>query len=143
MIQIPPHEIGFTGTRHGMTMKQRFLVEDILHQRFPTAVHLGDCHGADAQAYYICVMLGLRTIGHPPIEAKARALLLYNKELPAKEYKERNKDIVDACELLLAAPHGFTEQFRGSGTWHTIRYARKMKKPYIIIWPDGERFAQF
>jgi hypothetical protein len=29
--------------------------------------------------------------------------------------------------------------FRGSGTWMTIRRARKSKKDLLLIYPDGSR----
>jgi hypothetical protein len=35
----------------------------------------------------------------------------------------------------LACPRGYTEELR-SGTWATIRYARKTGVPYVIIFPD-------
>jgi len=35
-------------------------------------------------------------------------------------------------------PKGKVEEWRGSGTWATIRYARKVGKPVTIIYPDGE-----
>lgn len=135
-------EIGFTGTRHGMTLKQKFLVEDIIHQHFPWCVHLGDCVGADAEAHQICVRLGIKTIGHPPTIRKNRAFCKYYKELPPRNFIARNHDIVDSCKMLLACPKGREEEAR-SGTWATIRYAQQIKKPYTIIWFDGERFASW
>lgn len=48
---------------------------------------------------------------------------------------KRNHDIVDATEWLIATPKKF-EEIR-SGTWATVRYAKKVKKPVTIIWPDG------
>lgn len=49
---------------------------------------------------------------------------------------ERNRDVVDASDVLLACPGGMAEEQR-SGTWATIRYARKAGKPVVIVWPDG------
>ncbi len=48
----------------------------------------------------------------------------------------RDKDIVNPAERMIAAPAGTTEELR-SGTWATIRYARKKKVPLSIVWPDG------
>lgn len=56
-------------------------------------------------------------------------------EIP-KPYLERNQDIVRSTELLLATPENNVEQQR-SGTWATIRFARKMNKSIIIIDTDG------
>ena len=50
---------------------------------------------------------------------------------------DRNRDIVDACDVLIATPKDFVEELR-SGTWATVRYARKQRKPLVIVWPNGE-----
>ena len=50
-----------------------------------------------------------------------------------KPYLDRNRDIVDACEVLLATPDG-PERLR-SGTWSTVRYARKIGKPVEVRLP--------
>ena len=55
---------------------------------------------------------------------------------PAKDYLVRNHDIVDVCDVLVATPGQKEEQIR-SGTWATIRYARKIRKQIIIVYPDG------
>lgn len=49
---------------------------------------------------------------------------------------ERNHRIVDACDVLIACPKDAQEQLR-SGTWATVRYARKQGKRVIVITPDG------
>src|SRR5687767_7025732 len=48
----------------------------------------------------------------------------------------RNRVIVDSTDRLIAAPAGFAEEQR-SGTWATVRYARRQGKPITIVWPDG------
>jgi len=50
----------------------------------------------------------------------------------------RNRDIVDATDMLIAAPATRKEVLR-SGTWATIRYAKKMKKWIYIIYPSGHK----
>ena len=57
-----------------------------------------------------------------------------NEILPEKEYIERNHDVVDTCDLLIAMPNTELEVVR-SGTWATIRYARKLKKVIVILEP--------
>jgi predicted Rossmann fold nucleotide-binding protein DprA/Smf involved in DNA uptake len=54
-----------------------------------------------------------------------------------RPYLVRNRDIVDVCNLLLATPGGTVEQLR-SGTWATIRYARRIGRPVWIVFPNGE-----
>lgn len=57
--------------------------------------------------------------------------------LPAKDYLARNHDIVDAAGLLIAAPSGPAEK-RRSGTWATVRHARKQGTRIWIVLPSGE-----
>lgn len=53
-----------------------------------------------------------------------------------KEYIQRNHDIVDDSDMLIAFPSTMNEILR-SGTWATIRYAKKRGKMVLIIFPDG------
>jgi predicted Rossmann fold nucleotide-binding protein DprA/Smf involved in DNA uptake len=48
----------------------------------------------------------------------------------------RNKVIVRETEILIAVPAETMEQHR-SGTWSTVRYARKLERAVCIIRPDG------
>jgi hypothetical protein len=55
---------------------------------------------------------------------------------PAK-YLVRDKHIVQASDLMVACPKGLREETRGSGTWATVRYARELHKPCLLIFPGG------
>jgi hypothetical protein len=55
--------------------------------------------------------------------------------LKSKPPLVRNRSIVNASGIMLAAPSG-PEVIR-SGTWSTIRYAKHVGKPLFIFWPDG------
>jgi len=132
-------KVGFTGTKIGMTVKQRKIVEAILSELDPEEFHHGDCVGADAQAHIIALVhLGIPVHKHPPIK---KVLCAYSKGAAKiykdKEYWVRNRDIVDATEILLACPKGNKEELR-SGTWMTVRYARRQNKDVRIIYPDGQ-----
>lgn len=136
-------KIGFTGTQKGMKASQAGKLYGILNEYYNynlfdnSEFHHGDCYGADAQAHQIAKSFKLNIIIHPPINTSKRAFCKdYYLILPEKEYLDRNKDIVKSCELLIATPNEFREQLR-SGTWSTIRFARKRKKKIIIIYPDG------
>ncbi len=133
-------KIGFTGSQLGMTERQRREFEDYLQQSLQIATakfyqnhfHHGDCIGADYQAHWIvCGKMVIHV--HPPVDKKKAAGLSGHYRWPAKEYLLRNRDIVDACDLLIAAPSG-PEKLR-SGTWSTVRYARKVGKPVHILLP--------
>lgn len=128
--------VGFTGTQRGMTPQQkRFLREGAT---LFTEFHEGDCIGADAEAVRIVreVNPSCKIISHPPIADKKRAHAPADKVLPKKEYLDRNHDIVNACEVLIAMPNTELEKVR-SGTWATIRYAKKVGKNLLIVYPDG------
>jgi hypothetical protein len=130
-------KIGFTGTREGLTAAQRDKL--VMLVVAPEEFHHGCCVGADEQAAHIAFSADCpRIVGHPPTATAmlSEFSLGFNTEnhdpLP---YLERNRRIVDACETLIACPKGPEEQ--RSGTWATVRYARKQKKQILIIWPNG------
>lgn len=130
--------IGFTGTRNGMTNVQMGTLDSLLRDMQPEVFHHGDCVGADAEAATITDLLGwgIRVVCHPPIDEKDRAFTRADETREPKTYFARNRDIVDECDLLIGASFGPTEHSSG-GTWYTIRYAQKVGKPVIVIWPDG------
>jgi len=135
--------VGFTGTRHGTALAQhQALVEQLwllnMTKSADVWFHHGDCIGADAEAHAVALDLGYSVCGHPPLgghglRAYSKGFRVLCKHAPPLE---RNHDIVNACDVLLAAPRRFKEELR-SGTWATIRYARKLGKPVTIIFPDG------
>lgn len=135
-------KLGITGTQIGMTPKQMSTMIDLLMQlKVETEIeelHHGDCIGVDAEFVQL-VRVGFpaaTVVSHPPENPSKRARVPSHIEQPAKPYLERNHDIVDASELMFAAPKTMSEELR-SGTWATIRYARKQQKHLIIVWPDG------
>jgi hypothetical protein len=132
--------IGFTGTRQGMKGPQRSTVRAalaMLTKETPAALHHGDCVGADAQAHWEAVRLKLEVWLHPPRDPRLRAFctegVTFTYE-PA-HYLMRNRFIVDASDILVAAPRS---QTRTGGTWYTIKYAIHMGKRVIVVWPDGQ-----
>ena len=129
-------KIGFTGTQNGMTEAQIVSVTDTLLWLDKLEFHYGDCLGADVQAAEIAKEQGYIIVGHPPINEYKRAFFFNNMTRTAKTFIERNHDIVDAVEVLIAAPKTAREQHR-SGTWATIRYAKRNDVKIIIINPDG------
>ena len=129
--------IGFTGTRHGMTPEQLVNLNLYLIDTVAQWIHLGDCIGADKQAYNTAKVWGLKTFGHPPIRDKYRAFCEYDAEMEPKPYMVRNAAIVKLSNILVVAPQEFTEQVR-SGTWSTYRMAKHLGKETLIIYPDGE-----
>lgn len=133
--------IGFTGTRHGMKWSQKGVVEDLLRQFYMsgdvTCFHHGDCIGADEEAHDFAEECGFLIESHPCNIPKMRAYCAAAQEFPEKPPLDRNRDIVDACDVLIAAPADLTEQPKG-GTWYTVRYARKLGRRIWIVWPSGK-----
>lgn len=134
-------KVGFTGTQDGMTEAQRVVVwkqlEKLKEVHGQCDFHHGDCVGADEQADNIAYLIGYRIIVHPPKNpAKQAKTEHFTTSWPAKNYLDRNKDIVNESDVLIATPSTLHEVVR-SGTWSTIRYARGKNKPIVNILPDG------
>ncbi len=133
-------KVGFTGTQTGITPPQFDLLVEVLQELHEvTEAHHGDCFGADREfAVTVDCIFGTGKLHcHPPEDDKKRAYTRYDVIYPVKPYLIRNTDIVNATDILIACPNG-PERMRGSGTWHTIRYARKQKGVIVILWPDGK-----
>lgn len=134
--------MGFTGTKNGMTRYQRERLQYFLMylwERGYRELHHGDCIGADAQAARIAKDLGYRLVchpGHPKDKENTmfRAFTDFNDEVrEVKPFITRDHDIVDETERMVATPAG--EEETRSGTWTTVRYAKKKSKPVEIIMP--------
>lgn len=138
-------KIGFTGSREGTRSREqhealaRWLAAHLAVNP-ASEFHHGCCVGADAEATALAdvskprpAIHGHRSTlaGMEDAEAVAACDVLYREKPPL----DRNRDIVNACDVLLACPKG-PEEMR-SGTWATIRYAFKRRKPTVIFWPDG------
>lgn len=130
------YRVGFTGTHTGMSVPQREFVRTIFESLTPIAFHHGDCIGADAQAHDIAESLNIPIVIHPPTIAAKRAFKPSQFIEPEYPYLVRNRHIVDAVDVMIATPKGYSEELR-SGTWAAIRYTKKQNKPLLIVWPDG------
>ena len=146
-------EVAFTGTQVGWSAKQYDAVSDwvwALTTGDPTLyrLHHGDCVGADANMHELCFEMGWQIMVHPPVDPKKRAFVhntrFWEPErcemLPEKPYLERNHDMVDVGGVLYATPKEKEEQLR-SGTWATVRYAKKVHVPTILFYRDGTQRA--
>jgi hypothetical protein len=126
--------IGFTGTRQGMTERQKIAVRDLLASYAGATLHHGDAVGADAEAHDIALALGCAIVIHPPAIETQRAFKRAVEIRAAKPYLVRNKDIVRETALLIAAPDEAVEQLR-SGTWSTVRFARRLGREVRLLTP--------
>ena len=132
-------EVGFTGTKMGTSDPQLGSLIEIVEGLDFERAHHGDCLGADCEFHVVLrtVAEHVHIVGHPPKEHKYRAFCDFDEECDPRQFLVRNRHIVDASDLMIACPGGTKELRRGSGTWATIRYARKQKVPLVIIWPNG------
>jgi hypothetical protein len=127
--------IGFTGTKIGMSLRQKELLYHMLLLKMKGVCyfHHGDCIGADDEAANIAWELGHTVVGHPPIDASRRAHNAHTEIWrEPQEYLTRNRSIVDESSLLVATPRSDKRVWR-SGTWTTVRYAEKKGTEVIIL----------
>lgn len=139
--------LGFTGTQQGMTNAQWEAVRRLFFYTLNvTVLHHGCCVGADLQAHRLALEHSAYIVGHPPTDVK-KCMLVDLKEFDeirlAFGYMTRNYHIVrEGVDGLVATPKEAREVLR-SGTWSTIRRARKHPhvadhKPIWIVLPDGD-----
>ena len=131
--------VGFTGTRKGMTHAQKSqlcVILSILANHTANVFHQGGADGADLQAVELARHFKFDVTWHPADGHRGDAVLRANgtvdivhDELPPLV---RNYNIVRACDLLVAAPETDKEVLR-SGTWATVRAARQMGKPVVML----------
>ena len=137
--QIKSMTVGFTGTRSGMSDKQKlevieYLTDIVEFNKIDNVLH-GGCIGADQDFHDMCV--GVIREVYPGYSAKDKDSLVYRGTFkgadivhePQTHFK-RNRDIVDRCDILIATPYN---DVRRGGTWYTIDYAKKIGKPVIIL----------
>jgi hypothetical protein len=113
-------KIGFTGTSWGMTPSQKAQVhERLLYWAAQGAdeFHHGLCIGADEQAADIAHDIGYKVVAHPGYSPKNPENRMYRSDF-----------------LVIAAPRDKNEEIR-SGTWTTVRYARKKKRNIELVYP--------
>jgi len=120
-----------------MTEAQRHGLERLFEDLPIVEFHHGDCRGADEEAHDIAKAFALSIVVHPPEDPKARAFCVGDEVRPPRPYLKRNADIVAAADVLIAAPASLHEVLR-SGTWATVREARRRGKRVYIIGPEGE-----
>lgn len=128
-------EVGFTGTQYGMTKKQE---ESVIRLMKATQgkLHHGVCVGADFQVHKIGRTLGYWIILHPPLKPDQMAKCDGDEVREPKSYLDRDNELVNESEVLIGAPKEEYEINR-SGTWYTIRRARKKGIPRYLVYPDG------
>lgn len=133
-------QLGFTGTRAGLTTQQSIALVYILSRIEKQLVKIrhGDCKGADNEFHDICVRCGMYDLLelHPCNLANQRAFNKAPKIHKPKPPLARNRDIVLSSDLLFVCPKEDKEIIR-SGTWATYRESIRQNKSSILFPPKG------
>lgn len=130
--------IGVTGSRKGMNDYQINMFGYIVQGLEVDVFRHGVCTGTDETSSIIMRNLRPDTyiIGHPPLlDTHLSNSAVFDALEDKYEYLERNKHIVDNSNLLVGIPDTDKEKLR-SGTWSTIRYAKKKGVKVIILYPE-------
>lgn len=135
--------VGFTGSRKGLKALQRRELGKVL-SCLSGSMRNGAAEGADRDAAYFWDADPEAPIDFFPCNrhqrrwAKIWSVTRVNATVhPMRDPLVRNQlDIVDPCDILVATPAG-PETQRG-GTWSTIRYAKTLERPIVIVWPSGD-----
>lgn len=139
--------IGFTGTRSGLSEKQRealrFFLKTLRASSTGRLTFLhGGAIGADTEADAIAAELHFLRNVYPVTDRADAWLARMNTESTIIKVSvglpplERNRSIVVLCDHLIVFPKELTVQARG-GTWMTFRYAKKIGRPFTVLLPDG------
>ena len=117
-------------------MHQLCTLRALLEDRIPDVAAHGDCVGADAQFHDICSQLGVwQILVFPTHDGPLRAHCSSTLTAAPTDPLARNRRIVEVSDLLVAAPDG-PETLR-SGTWSTVRHARRRGRRVVTILRDG------
>src|ERR1700688_2403794 len=133
-------KVGVTATQHGLQVKQAERARAILGERNPDEIHHGGCIGGDTELHWMATELGIPIVIHPPLDRTKMSAVVVPAPgvtiLAPLSYLARNAAIVADTHFVLACPRESHERLR-SGTWATVRQAKKQGKPYRIVYPDG------
>ena len=132
--------IGFTGNRNGLNQEQKDKILMILDKYVDIIVSHGDCVGSDTEFHNICINYKetyptkkiIITI-FPPSNSTLRAFNKGDLLMKKKPYLQRNLDIIKNSNILIACPINKNKEELRSGTWSTIRQAKKQNITVHIL----------
>lgn len=144
-----PFTIGFTGARVGMSSECVRAVSrqlGLIANANVVGLH-GDCVGADSDFDCLCRLHSIETWMRPCTmdgneDHRFRAYTQAKPMGKATNPMKRNREIASQCHVLFGCPPTDHEVQR-SGSWATIRYARKYGKPTFLFFPSGETEGDF
>ncbi len=125
-------KIGFTGNRFGLKPDQEEQIKLILDKYNNIVVLHGDCIGADTDFHNLCVNYRNTHVDktllihiYPPNISSMRSFNQADLTMEERPYLERNLNIIKNSSILIACPVDKNKEILRSGTWSTIRQARK------------------
>ena len=125
-------KIGFTGTRKGLTPIQKEEIKLILDKYDNIIVSHGDCIGSDTDFHNLIINYknihinkNITICIFPPNDPKLRAFNTGDLLMKEEPYLTRNLNIIKNCSILIACPIDKNREELRSGTWSTVRNARK------------------
>jgi hypothetical protein len=145
--------VGFTGTRDALTDAQRSRLKLFIKNLAPEVEQFrhGGCVGADWEFHELVAELRDQN----NCEIYVHPSSIYYREYWAADWEyprnvpghftvlsqrpplERNKDIVQRSDMIIACP-GTQANVLRSGTWSTIRYAQELKRSGYVFLPSGQ-----
>jgi hypothetical protein len=135
-----PIKIGFTGNRIGLNLEQIEQIKLILDNYSDIIILHGDCVGSDTDFHKLCTTykkthLDKKIMIHiyPPDNSSLRAFNQGDLLMDEKPYLERNLNIIKNSSILIACPIDKHHEIIRSGTWSTIRQAKKQNVLTYIL----------
>jgi len=138
--------VGVTATRNGLTIPQQSEATlwaqciRALHPRAEIWLHMGVCRGGDVWlADMFRAQAGAMIHGHPASNTKMHDRALYPCDLtddPVPAVDRNDVIIARSLHGMRGYPATPYDVLR-SGTWTTIRHARKAHRDITVIRPDG------
>lgn len=131
--------VGVTGSRNGFTcdtQKYETLLAIAKAYEPGAEFHHGDCVGVDDVTARYAHRICYRTVAWPPLREDHRAWVPSDAVMACAPYKVRNNSIIACSDVMIAAPSGPEEENPRSGTWATIRRARKQGVPIEVVLAD-------
>jgi hypothetical protein len=127
-----PIKIGFTGNRNGLNSEQEEQITLLLNKYNNIIVSHGDCVGSDTDFHKLCINYKETHLDktimihiYPPNNSSLRAFNQGDLLMEEKPYLERNLNIIKNSSILIACPIDKNKEELRSGTWSTIRQAKK------------------
>lgn len=130
--------VGITGSLEGLTGPQLRWAKQFIQDNVVRVLHHGNCIGGDEDVATLFYK-GQDTyiIAHPGHISTMQSKISFNDlVLPEKHTLARNRLIVNSSDLLLGFPK-IDDEDDNSGSWYTIRWAKRHRTPVIVISPTG------